>query len=78
MNTTLNTSKRQNKLPKIKTYSLSIKIGLPGKRDFKSSLCLTDFTVSLPKFIPSEPFDTQNKDYSLPDHSDLNLDHKYL
>ena len=78
MNTTLNASKIQNILPKIKTYSLSIKIGLPGKRTFKSSLCVTDFTVSSPNFIRSVPFDTQNEDISLPGHSALHLDHKYL
>ena len=75
MNKTLNTSKKQNILPKIKTYSLSIKIGLPGKRTFKSSLCVTDFTVSSPNFICSEPFDTKNEDISLPDNSALHLDH---
>ena len=68
----------ENILPKIKTDSLPIKIGLPGKRAFKSSLCVTDFTVSSPNFIRSEPFDTQNEDISLPDHSALHLDHKYL
>ena len=68
----------KNILPKIKTYSLSIKIGLPGKRSFKSSLCATDFTVSSPSFIRSEPFDTQNEDLSLSDHSALHLEHKYL
>ena len=78
MNTTLNTSKIQNILPTIKTSCLSIKIGLPGKRAFKSSLCVTDFTVSSPNFILSGPFDTQNEDISLPDHSALHLDHKYL
>ena len=69
----LNTSKIQNILPKMKTYSLSIKIGLPGKRTFKSSLC-----VLLPNFIRSEPFDTQNEDISLPNQSTLHLDHKCL
>ena len=78
MNTTLNTSIIQNILPKIKTYSLSIKIGLPGKRAFKSSLCVTDFTVLSLNFILSEPFDTQNEDISLLDHSALHVDHKYL
>ena len=68
----------RNILPKIKTYPLSIKIGLPGKRTFKSSLCVTDFTVPSSNFICSEPFDTQNEDISLPDHSALHLDHKYL
>ena len=77
MNTTLNISKIQNML-KIKSYSLSIKIGLPGKRAFKSSLCVTDFTGSLPNFILSQPFVTQNEDIILPDHSALHLDHKYL
>ena len=69
----LNTSKIQNILPKMKTYSLSIKIGLPGKRTFKSSLW-----VLLPNFIRSEPFDTQNEDISLPNQSTLHLDHKCL
>ena len=69
----LNTSKIQNILPKMKTYFLSIKIGLPGKRTFKSSLC-----VLLPNFICSEPFDTQNEDISLPNQSTLHLDHKCL
>ena len=78
MNITLNKSKIQNILPKIKTYSLSIKIRLPAKRAFKSSLCVTDFTVSLPKFILSEPLDTQNEDISLPEHSASHLDRKYL
>ena len=78
MNKALNTSKIQNIPPKIKTYSLSIKIGLPEKRSFKSSLCVTYFTVSSPNFIRSESFDTQNQDISLPDHSALHLDHKYL
>ena len=64
----------QNVLPKIKTYSLSIKIGLPEKRTFKLSLCVTDFTVSSPNFILSEPFETQNEDISLPSHSALHLD----
>ena len=63
----------QNILPKIKTYSLSIKIGLPRKRTFKSSLYVTDFTKLLPNFIRSEPFDTQNEDISLPDHNALHL-----
>ena len=30
-----------------KTYSLSTKIGLPGKRTFRSSLCVNDFTASM-------------------------------
>ena len=68
----------QNILPKIKTYSLSIEIELPEKRTFKSSLCVTGFTVSSPNSILSEPFDTQNEDVTLPDHSALHLDHKYL
>ena len=56
----------QNILPKIKISSLSIiKVGLPGKRTFKSSLSLTDFIVPSPNFIGSEPFDTQNGDISL-------------
>ena len=55
----------QNILPKIKTSSLSIKVGLPGKRTFKSSLSVTDFIVPRPNFIGSEPFDTQNGDISL-------------
>ena len=46
--TKLNTSKIQNILPKIKTYSLCIKIGLQGKRNFKSFLYTTDFTVRRP------------------------------
>ena len=71
METTLNISKVKNILPKIKTYSLSIKIGLPGKRTFKSFLCVANFTVSSPNFICSELFDTQNEDISLPDHSAL-------
>ena len=78
MSTTLNTSKMQNMLPKIKIYSLSIMIGLTGKRTFKSSLCVTYFTVSSPNFIRREPFNTQNEDISLPDHSALHLGHKYL
>ena len=78
MNTTLNTSKIQHILPKIKTYLLSIKIRLTEKGTFKSFLCATDITVSLPNFICSEPFDTQNEDVSLLDHSDLHLDHKYM
>ena len=78
LNTTLNTSKLQNILPKIKTYSLSIKIELPGKRTFMSSLCVTDFIVSSPSLIRSEPFYTQNEDISLPDHSASHLDHRYL
>ena len=45
---------------------------------FKSSLCVTYFTVSSPNFIRREPFNTQNEDISLPDHSALHLDHKYL
>ena len=53
-------------------------MGLPGKRTFKSSLCVTDFVVLSLNFICSEPFDTQNEDISLPDHSALHLDHKYL
>ena len=53
-------------------------IGLTGKRTFKSSLCVTYFTVSSPNFIRREPFNTQNEDISLPDHSALHLDHKYL
>ena len=84
----------QNILPKIKISSLSIiKVGLPGKRTFKSSLSLTDFIVPSPNFIGSEPFDTQNGDISLLhylvyyswlqfisllDYSFLHLDHKYL
>ena len=68
----------ENILKKIKTYSLSIKIGLPGKRTFKSSLCVTDFTGSLLNFIRSEPFDTLHEDISLPDRSALHLDHRYL
>ena len=56
----------QNILPKIKISSLSIiKVGLPGKRTFKSSLSLTGFIVPSPNFIGSEPFDTQNGDISL-------------
>ena len=39
LNTTLNTPKMQYILPKIKSYSLFIKIRLPGKRSFNSSLC---------------------------------------
>ena len=66
----------QNILPKIKTYSQSVKIGLPGKGTFKSSLCVTDFTASSPNFVRSEPFNTQNEDISLPDHSALHLDHR--
>ena len=68
----------QNILPKIKSYSLFIKIGLPRKRTLKSSLCVTDFTVSSTNFIRSEPFDTRNGNISLPDHSALHLDHRYL
>ena len=41
-------------------------------------LCVTNFPVSLPNFIRSELFDTQNEDISLPDHSALYLDHKCL
>ena len=51
LNTTLNTSKMQNILPKIKTYSLFIKIALPGRRSFKSSLYVSDLSVLLPNFI---------------------------
>ena len=68
----------QNMLPKIKTYSLSIKIKLPGKRTFKSSLCMTDFIVSSPNLIRSELYEIQNEDISLPDHRALRLDHEYL
>ena len=68
----------QHILPKTKAYFLSIKKGLPGKRTFKSSLCVIDFTVSLPKFIRSEPSDIQNEDISFLDHSALHLDPKYL
>ena len=78
MNTTLNTSRMQNMLPKIKISSLSIMIGLPGKRSFKSSLCVTYFTASSPNFIRRGPFNTQNEDISLPDHSALHLGHKCL
>ena len=53
-------------------------MGLPGKRTFKSSLCVTDFVVLSLNFIRSEPFDTQNEDISLPDHSALHLDYRYL
>ena len=67
-----------NILPKIKTYSLFIKIELPGKRTLKSSLCVPDSTVTSSNFIRSEPFDTQNEDISLVDHSVLHLDYKYL
>ena len=66
----------RNVLPKIKPYSLSIKLGLPGERTFKSSLCVTDFTVSSPNFVHSMSFDTQNDDISLTDHSALHLDHR--
>ena len=59
----------------IKTYSLSSKTGLPGKTTFKSSLCVTDFTVASLNFIHSEPFDSRNEDISLPGHSALHLDH---
>ena len=68
----------QNIIPKIKAYFLSVRIRLPGKKFFKSSLCVTDFTVSSPSFIRNEPFETQNEDINLPVHSDLHLDHKYL
>ena len=68
----------QNILPEIKTYVLSIKIGLARKRTFKSSLCVTDFTVSSSNFIRCEPFDTQKMDISLLEHKVLHLDHKYL
>ena len=68
----------QNIHPKVKIYSLSIKIGLPGKRNFKSSVCVTVFPVSSVNFIRSEPFDTQNEDISLPDHGAFHLDNKYL
>ena len=68
----------QNILPEIKTYLLSIKIGLARTRTFKSSLCVTDFTVSSSNFIRYEPFDTQKMDISLLEHKVLHLDHKYL
>ena len=68
----------QSIFPKTKTYSLSIKIGLPEKRTFKPSLCVTDFTVLSSNFIRSEPFDTQNEYINVLDHTALHLDHKYL
>ena len=68
----------QNILPNIKTYSLFIKIESPGKRTFKSSLFVADFTVQSTNFILSGPFDTQNEDIILPGHSALYLDQKYL
>ena len=68
----------QNILPKIKTYSLSIKIGLSGKRTYKSCLCATDFTLSSPNYIRSEPFGSQNDDISLPQRRALHLGYKYL
>ena len=68
----------QNIVKKTKTYSLPIKITLPEKRTFKSSSCVTDFTVPLANFIRSEPFDTLHEDISLPYHRALHLDHSYL
>ena len=65
-------------LPKIKGYSLSIKIVLPGQRTFKSFLCVTDLTVLSPSFFCNVPFDIQNKGINLLDHSALHLDYKYL
>ena len=78
LNTTLDTSKIQHVLPKIKNYSLSIKIGLPRKKTFKLYFCVPDITVSLPNFICSEPFYTENEVINLLDHNDIHLDHKYV
>ena len=66
----------QNIPPKIKDYSLSIKI--TEKKTIKSFLCVTDFNVSLPNFICREPFNTETENINLLDHSALHLDHKCL
>ena len=80
MNTTLNTSKIQNILYTFKDKNLFPihQDRITRKMNFHIIFMCVDFTVSSPKFIRSEPFDTQNEDISLPDHSALHLDHKYL
>ena len=75
LNTTINISKIQLILPKIKTCFLSIKIGLPRKTFFKPTLYVTDFTSF--NVIGSEPFNACNEDISLLNDSALHWDHKY-
>ena len=65
----------QNIFSKIQTYSILIKLGLQGKRTFKSSLWVTDFTASSPNFIHSE---TLIPRMSILVYQTIHLDHKYL